>query len=437
MLRGRGRGPYRGEGRGRSYAVATRNSTYADSNQSEEKKMKAPEVFTLTGRQPAPHIVMAWLRAMYYHAGQEYSRHGLHWILHPSTPKKPTAIVRPTRPDKSDYDDQDDLTLYKEDVQIYMNDKKRADDKLDQLKEDKTKLFNFMATYIQEETKNTLSNRKTPAIWTNEDPEELTTSVKTVFLGQVQGTVGNSFDASKARKKFENLNQRDNETAAEFKIRYEEEFKALIQSEVNGGATETDALAAWTEKKRVEHYCFRMAQARMPLINFCQQHQYGDPPKPLPATFEAAYKQQCTAENEQYGSARTEMARGNLFLAGGAKIAGNKRGQQQPQQQSSAGRKQEKQSKQSIVNNEERPKDADGRWVCWNYIIGNCRRDKCKLSHKRVANGLAPPQWWLDEESAKAKANGQVDDDINEAVAETRRAIKGSLLDPDREKKNL
>ena len=104
-MRGRGRGSYRGQGRERSYAAAAKNSTYADSNQSEEKKTKIPEEFTLTGRQPAPHIVMAWLRAMYYlAAGQEFSRHGLHWILHPNTPKKPNGIVRPRRPDVSDYD---------------------------------------------------------------------------------------------------------------------------------------------------------------------------------------------------------------------------------------------------------------------------------------------------------------------------------------------
>ena len=47
-MRGRGRGSYRGQGRERSYAAAAKNSTYADSNQSEEKKTKIPEVFTFT-----------------------------------------------------------------------------------------------------------------------------------------------------------------------------------------------------------------------------------------------------------------------------------------------------------------------------------------------------------------------------------------------------
>ena len=68
-----------------------------------KRKRKSPKYLHL--RQPAPHIVMAWLRAMYYlAAGQEFSRHGLHWILHPNTPKKPNGIVRPRRPDVSDYD---------------------------------------------------------------------------------------------------------------------------------------------------------------------------------------------------------------------------------------------------------------------------------------------------------------------------------------------
>ena len=49
-----------------------------------------------------------------------------------------------------------------------------------------------------------------------------------------------------------------------------------------------------------------------------------------------------------------------------------------------------------------------------------------------MVNGKQPPDWWLDAEKAKAKAkaiaNGQTEEDIDAAVAETRAAVANSLL---------
>ena len=68
-------------------------------------------------------------------------------------------------------------------------------------------------------------------------------------MGHVDGTMGNAFDVDKAETKFANVKQRVDQTAAEFKLQYDQEFEAMIQAQVNGGATKAEARAVWTEEK--------------------------------------------------------------------------------------------------------------------------------------------------------------------------------------------
>ena len=160
-MTGRGQGRNRG-GRGRgSYAsAAAKNSTYTDGNQSEAKKTKSSELLTLSGAKPGSNMVMPWIRSMHAHAGQEFSRNSLHWLLHPSIPRDPDVITRPDRPDATDYDDDDEEKMdeadFKIDMQIYMDDLKEYKKKQQQLKEDKVKLFNLMASHIDEGFKTSL-----------------------------------------------------------------------------------------------------------------------------------------------------------------------------------------------------------------------------------------------------------------------------------------
>ena len=431
-MSGRGQGSYRrGKGSGQSshqsYATAAKGT-----NDNESDRGNKHGVFVLSGRQPGSNVVVRWLKAMHSWTGQELSRHGLHWLVHPTLAREVPPPAAPVRPDPEDYDDDDEEKLneadYKTDSAIYMDDLKEHKKKMKELKEDKTKMFNFLVSNIDPETQSTISNRKDVEIWTRENPSELIKAIKTLFMGHVDGTMGNAFDVDKAETKFANVKQRVDQTAAEFKLQYDQEFEAMIQAQVNGGAKEAEARAVWTEEKKVKHYTARMNMARMPPGNFCELHKFGSPPKPLPATISDAYNQQCTAENQMIGTAQTTTTRANVFAMGGVKQAG---GKGQNQRETAGGTKSGKQEKVPIPD-AERPKDSEGKWVCWNYIIGNCNKtaEACSFSHKRVVNGKAPPSDWLEKVSAKARRRGDVDGDIVTAMQETRAAIANSLLAP-------
>ena len=424
----RGQGSNRGKSGGKkSYAAAaTSKSTYND----EKSESKIPEVFMLSGRLPSSSSTAKWLGGMHAHAGQAFSRHEMHWWLHPTITRKPRVPVEPDRPLRIEYEDND-LQQYQLEIDLYKELMKEYRHKREEIRQDKVKLFNYLVAHIDSETQNTISVRKDLGIFTREDPEELIAAIKTIFLGHAVGTVGNSIDVSAVEKKFTNLSQRANQSAAEFKIVWDREFKALIQAQVNGGATEAEALAVWTEGKKVEHYVFRINPDRMPQGNFRELHHFSSPPKPLPATLAEAYSQHCIEENRFQGTTESNSRRGNVFLTAGSTRNADRQNQQQNRSDAAGKKNQSKQP--GLVADEDRPKDADGRWVCWNNLIGNCYRgDKCKLSHKSVVNGKQPPDWWLDAEKAKAKAkaiaNGQTEEDIDAAVAETRAAVANSLL---------
>jgi len=421
--RGRGSGqsshqPYVAEAKGTNDNESNRGNKYG--------------VFVLSGRQPSANVVLRWLKGVHAWAGQELSRHGLHWIVHPALAKDVAPPKEPDRPDIDDYEDEEEGKKpekeYKTDSAIYLEDMKDWKKTKKEFNEDMIKMFNFMASYIDPETQSSISNRKDVAIWTRENPVELVKAIKTLFLGHVDGTMGNAFDVDKAETKFANVKQRLDQTAAEFKLQYDQEFEAMIQAQVNGGATEVEARAVWTEAKKVKHYTARMNTARMPPGNFCELHKFGNPPKPLPATASDAYNQQCTAENQMIGTAHTSTTRANVFAMGGVKQAG---GMGRSQRETAGGTKSGKRGRAQMPE-ADRPLDSEGKWVCWNYIIGNCKKsaDTCAFSHGKVANGRAPPAAWLEKVSARARARGDIEGDITTAMKEAKAAIANSPLAP-------
>ena len=107
-MSGRGQGSYRrGKGSGQSshqsYATAAKGT-----NDNESDRGNKHGVFVLSGRQPGSNVVVRWLKAMHAWTGQELSRHGLHWLVHPTLAREVPPPAAPVRPDPEDYDDDDE-----------------------------------------------------------------------------------------------------------------------------------------------------------------------------------------------------------------------------------------------------------------------------------------------------------------------------------------
>ena len=431
-VNGRVATPYR---RRPSYkeAVSTKS---ADHKSESSKTTEPPAPFVLQGRQPDARITAKWLNTMHIYASHEFSEWGLQWPLHPQFPRASTEIKRPVRPDPDDYDsdDEHDRMEKKIDIEIYGKKRLKADNDEEAKRKMEMKQFNHMTTHMDDELKNEISTRLGTDIWTKEQPDELIDAVKSLFLGQTRGTRGNTFDVDKAETAFANVNQHQNESAPEFRIRYGRVFKAMIQAQVNGGANETEAEKAWTVERKVKHYAARMNAARMPQDNLYDNHLYHK--KPLPATMEELYEEHCLAEQRFFGTAATERARANVFMTSAKPSA----------KQTKKSNKSQKSTGGARIDDADRPLDRDGKWVCWNSIIGNCKfpAEECQFSHKPVANGKDPPKAWTDKHSAKpantaATANAvarakalrfATEDELDQAVMEAKTAIANSLLAP-------
>jgi hypothetical protein len=232
-----GKSSDRGGKRGnyKSYAQTKKASNYPAHAEEKERSKLQTELPKLAGRQPNSAHTMQWLTAMHAHASQHFSRHGIHWLLHPTMAQEPAAPVLPVRPVRANYaiqgqDDEFDEGSYKLDLDLYKQDMGKHKEKLEEIRQDKIRMFNFLVTHVEEETKNTIATRKEPGIFSRENPKELIDAIKVLFLGHVVGTIGNSFDVTDAERRFLNLEQRLNQTAAEFKIIWDRELAAVMAS---------------------------------------------------------------------------------------------------------------------------------------------------------------------------------------------------------------
>jgi len=182
----------------------------------------------------------------------------------------PPEPVRPDHDDLTDdgefvYGHRDDeghgdeltergLRLYKEDFDLYKQDKSVYDGKMREIDQDKYKLHGKLEASLSLDAKTELERTYTSEIWTNKDPVALIEAIKTVFVGQLAG--GDS-KASRALMKhdLDNISRAQGESQLQYSRRFNDAIESYRHAELTAGEIDAEALdALLNERELTQRY---------------------------------------------------------------------------------------------------------------------------------------------------------------------------------------
>jgi hypothetical protein len=165
-------------------------------------------------------------------------------------------FVYPHREDEGHGDELTErgLRIYKEDFDLYKQEKAVYDAKMREIDQDKYKLHGKLEASLSLDAKTELERTYTAEIWTNKDPVALIEAIKTVFVGQLAG--GDS-KASRALMKHEldHISRAQGESQLQYSRRFNDAIESYRRAELSAGEIDEDVLdALFNERDLVSRF---------------------------------------------------------------------------------------------------------------------------------------------------------------------------------------
>ena len=215
-----------------------------------------------------------WLGTVKDWANSGELKHDVGELARPHQPGAIRYPVEPVRPDHDDMNDENEfvyahreedgmgdqltdrgLRLYKEDFELYKQQKGVYDQTIREIETAKNVLHGKLEAMLSMDAKNELERIYTTDIWTNKDPEALIEAIKSVFVGQLASGGNSRAVRAQMQRDLDQISRVQGETQHKFSRRFNDEIEAYRHAELQAGEideVELDTLL--NERELVRRY---------------------------------------------------------------------------------------------------------------------------------------------------------------------------------------
>jgi len=389
----------RGHGARRNWKPQDRSAGKKDEKQ--EEKVREP--FMLQAN-CSTATFCNWWDAMHGWASTTVHRHQWHRVWDRVNPGARPEAVQPDVPNPDNFQFEHEFDAASK---VYVSRMNRFDRVADEIRMDGILMFNKMKNHLSVKVLRGVEDRYEQAAFEGEDPIILLDALKVVELNQAQGQLGNIVDSGKAKKKFMAILQRHGQPMQEFYEFYQQEFDALIQSEVADGRSREEVMEAdWPEQNRIKNFLSCLSTKQVG--DWLDEIRFEN--KEIPDTLEEVFKEavrqakkSIEKQRRDYGGAEmlniyhVSQNRGN----NGGRGNNANRGQTGVSGRGGGSRKIPAPGKRRMP-----VLDNEGQNICFDYMDGKCPYgSNCRWSHNAPAR-----------ESGTGKG-AAVDQDVVNAIA--------------------
>ena len=400
---GRGRGGGRGVGKGAS--DAGRGNNYFQRSDDNSRKLT---VFALRGDPPSA-TTQQWMEAMVDHGRTKY-RNGLHKLCDPEKETPKPVIPQVQRPSRrgqiyTDLEDErinilrqenlldedaapEEMAAHEEwlrsiavldaddqfqtELEIWKIKAKQREEKCQEVVRDSLEMFGHMWQHLTPACRLALEEKYGKDHFSSEDPKVLADSIREYFIGREKGADGNQMAVEAARRRYQIIEQRFDESVAAYQARIAQEQEILIRQEVISNVIEyepgtnirAEKQKTFSEPVRVQHFVFGLNPIKFE--EWKRQLTWSPNMYPMPDTMQEAYRQAVDWE-EQF---KLKHKKGDGYPGIKAGVYVSKEG---------AGGKKHKPTYRPAEF------DSNGVKICWKWRdTKTCDRGKdCPFSHNK------------------------------------------------------